>query len=414
MRMQRFTVVIASLSVAFGMADAAIAKSCSNVWVPTWASSQMLPTGENLLPKGILGSATLRQVVRTSVAGERLRVRLSNVANSNPLRISGVTVAEAESPASPTIKPQTLKPVLFDGRREVTIPAGAEYLSDPVAFAPSALQSLTVSIHYAEEPSAQTSHPGSRATSYVLPGDHLADPAMPGAKTFEHWFSLASVEAEACGPAAAIVALGDSITDGRGATTNGNDRWTDGLAARLQASPKLRHLSVLNQGIGGNRLLNDGLGPNALARLDRDVLAQPGVRYLIVLEGINDIGTLTRDAPVSDAVHEQLVSRMIGAYRQIVLRARARGIKVIGATILPFVGNGYYHADARNEADRQAVNRWIREPNNFDAVIDFDQVIRDPARPERMLAAYDSGDGLHPSPAGYRAMSDAIPLTLFK
>ncbi|MDX3910741.1 MAG: SGNH/GDSL hydrolase family protein [Sphingobium sp.] len=396
------------------MADAAAAKSCSSVWIPTWASSQMLPTGENLLPKGVLGGATLRQVVRTSVAGQRLRVRLSNVASPDPLGISGVTVAQSADPASSAIKGETLRRVLFDGRREVMIPAGAEYLSDPVALAPAALESLVVSIHHPEEPAAQTSHPGSRATSYVLPGDHLNDPAMPGAKTFDHWFSLASVEAETCAPAGAIVALGDSITDGRGATTNGNDRWTDRLAARLQGEPRLRHLAVLNQGIGGNRLLKDGLGPNALARLDRDVLAQPGARYLIVLEGINDIGTLTREAPVSEAAHAELVSRMIGAYRQIVQRAHARGIKVIGATILPFGSNTYYHPDARNEADRQAVNRWIRQPGNFDAFVDLDAVMRDPARPDRLRAEYDVGDGLHPSPAGYRAMADAIPLKLFQ
>ena len=401
------------LLASFGMTDAVAAKSCSPAWVPTWASSQMLPTGDNALPKGVLGAATLRQVVRTSAAGQKLRIRLSNIASSEPLRISGVTVARSSDPASSAIKIETLRPVLFDGQRDVQIPAGAEYLSDPVALAPAALESLVISIHHAEEPATQTSHPGARATSYVLPGDHLNDPAMPGAKTFDHWFTLASVETETCAPAGAIVALGDSITDGRGATTDGNDRWTDGLAARLQADRRLRHLAVLNQGIGGNRLLKDGLGPNALARLDRDVLAQPGARYLILLEGINDIGTLTRDAPASDAAHRQLVFRMIGAYRQIVERARARGIKVIGATILPFMGNAYYHPDARNEADRQAVNQWIREPGNFDAVVDLDKATRDPARPDRLRPEYDSGDALHPSPAGYRAMADAIPLRLF-
>jgi len=218
---------------------------------------------------------------------------------------------------------------------------------------------------------------------------------------------------ERCKAAQLIVALGDSITDGRGSTTNGNDRWTDRLAQRLQADPATRHLAIVNQGIGGNRLLNDGLGPNALARLDRDVLAQPGVRYLILLEGINDIGTLTRETPVSDVEHARLVSRIIGAYRQIVMRARAKGIKVIGGTILPFAGNDYYHPDARNEADRQAVNSWIREPGNFDAVVDFDRAMRDPVRPDRLLPRYDVGDALHPSPEGYRAMAEAIPLDLF-
>jgi lysophospholipase L1-like esterase len=207
--------------------------------------------------------------------------------------------------------------------------------------------------------------------------------------------------------------LGDSITDGHGATDNADDRWPDRLADRLQASPEGRRFSVLNQGIGGNRLLLDGLGPNALARFDRDVLAQAGVSHLIVLEGVNDLGTLTRDAPASPEEHAALVQRMIGAYQQIAMRARARGVRVIGATILPYGSSGYYHPTPLNEADRQAVNRWIRTPGAFDAVIDFDAVTRDPSRPDRMLPAYDSGDGLHPSPAGYRAMGDAVPLSLF-
>lgn len=407
----RLVLAVATMSAMVGTAAA---RTCTSAWVPTWASSQMLPTGENVLPKGVLGGATLRQVVRTSIAGQRLRIRLSNVAGTSPLHISGVTVAQSAKPASAAIRPDTLRPVFFDGQREVTVPAGAEYLSDPVTLATTARQALVVSIHNAEEPAFQTSHPGSRTTSYVLTGDHLDDIDMSGATTFEHWFFLASVEVESCAPAGAIVALGDSITDGRGATTNADDRWTDGLAERLQADPRRRHLAVLNHGIGGNRLLNDGLGPNVLARLDRDVLSAPGVRYLIVLEGINDIGTLTRDAPATEAQHRQLVARVIGAYRQIVMRARARGIRVIGGTILPFMGNDYYHPDARNEADRQAINRWIRTAGNFDAVVDFDAALRDPAQPDRLRPDYDSGDRLHPSPAGYRAMADAVSLDLFR
>jgi lysophospholipase L1-like esterase len=403
----------ALVPLTMALAGPAAARPCSPVWLPSWASSQMLPTGENLLPAGTLGGATLRQVVRASLAGGRVRVRLSNLAGTQPLQIAGATIARAPDPASSAIDGATLQPLRFDGQGDVIIPAGAEYLSDPVALDARALGSFAISIRYAGEPAQQTSHPGARATSYLLAGDHLADREMTGATRFDHWFSLAGLEVERCAPAAAVVGLGDSITDGRGATTNGNDRWTDRLAERLQAQPRYQHLAVLNQGIGGNRLLNDGLGPNALARLDRDVLSQPGVRTLILLEGINDIGTLTRDAPATDAAHRQLVARIIGAYRQIIARGRAKGIRVIGATILPFVGNSYYHPDAKNEADRQAVNRWIREKGHFDAVIDFDRLMRDPARPDRLLPAYDSGDALHPSPAGYRAMGDGIALALF-
>ncbi|MET0365503.1 MAG: SGNH/GDSL hydrolase family protein [Sphingobium sp.] len=388
--------------------------SCRPAWVAGWASSQMLPTGENALPAGSLADSTLRQIVRPSLGGGRVRVRLSNLAGTAPLHLGGASIARARAPGSSAIDPATIQSLRFDGREDVTIPAGADYLSDPIPLPVKAFDDLAISIRYTDEPSAQTSHPGSRATSWLAQGDHRAASDMSGATRFAHWFSLAALEVEACAPAGVVVALGDSITDGLGSTPDGNNRWTDGLARRLQADPKTRHLAVVNQGIGGNRLLKDGLGPNALARLDRDVLAQPGVRHLIVLEGINDIGTLTRDAPVSEAEHEALVQRMIGAYRQIIARAHARGIKVIGGTILPFMGTAYYHPDARNEADRQAVNTWIRDAGAFDAVVDFDRVMRDPARPDHLLPRYDMGDLLHPSPEGYRAMADAIPVELFR
>lgn len=389
------------------------ARTCTPAWVSGWASSQFLPTGDAALPPGTLANHTLRQNVRTSIGGDRVRVRVSNLAGTKALALSGVSIARAINPASAAIDPATHQLLRFDGKADVIVPAGADYLSDPVTLPVKALDTLAVSIRYAGEPSAQTSHPGSRATSYILPGDHLADMQMGGAATFDHWFNLAALEIERCQATQLIVALGDSITDGRGATTNGNDRWTDRLMERLQADPKRRHIALVNQGIGGNRLLDDGLGPNALARLDRDVLAQPGVTHLILLEGVNDLGTLTRDAHVGPAAHQAHAARIIGAYRQVITRARAKGIKVIGATILPFVGNDYYHPDAQNEADRQAVNAWIRTAGHFDGLIDFDRVTRDPARPDRLLPAYDVGDALHPSPAGYRAMGDAIPLTLF-
>ncbi len=405
------------LSLLFGLPLALIAtpieaKTCTPIWVAGWASAQFRPTGDAELAAGTLRDQTLRQIVRPSVSGDRLRVRFSNLAGTQSLRIAGASIARALGSASPTVDPGTLISLRFDGAPEVVIPAGADYLSDPVSLSAKALDNIAVSIRYEGEPE-QTAHPGSRATSWHLPGNHLTAEGMSGAASFDHWFNLAALEVERCAPAKLIVALGDSITDGKGSTTNGNDRWTDILAQRLQADPKRRHIAIVNQGIGGNRLLNDGLGPNALARLDRDVLAQPGVKYMILLEGINDLGTLTRDAPVGVAEHQAHVARIIGAYRQIIARARAKGIKVIGATVMPFVGNDYYHADAQNEADRQAVNAWIRKAGNFDGLIDFDRVTRDPAHSDRLLPAYDDGDALHPSPNGYKAMGEAIPLSLF-
>ena len=213
--------------------------------------------------------------------------------------------------------------------------------------------------------------------------------------------------------AGSVVVLGDSITDGHGATTNGNDRWTDVLASRLQQSPATRNIGVFNAGIGGNHLLTDGLGPNALARFDRDVLAPAGVRWLIVFEGVNDLGGLTRTGEVPPAEHAALVQRLIAAYQQIIARAHAHGLRVIGATITPYAGSDYYHPGPLNEKDRQTLNDWIRATGHFDAVIDFDAVVRDPHQPDHLLPAYDCGDHLHPSPAGYRAMGEAISLSLF-
>jgi lysophospholipase L1-like esterase len=237
---------------------------------------------------------------------------------------------------------------------------------------------------------------------------------LPDALKVEHWYQISGVDVVGPEKAAAVVTLGDSITDGHGATTNGNDRWPDVLAARMQADKSTRANGVLNEGIGGNRLLLDGLGPNALARFDRDVLAQTAVRAVIVLEGINDLGTLTRDHDVSAEEHAGLVLRIEAAYAQMIERAHAHGVRVIGATILPYAGSGYYHPGPESEADREAINAWIRGPGHFDSVVDFDQVMRDPQHPDRLLPAYDSGDHLHPGPAGYKAMGDAIPLALFR
>ena len=228
----------------------------------------------------------------------------------------------------------------------------------------------------------------------------------------ERWFQLASINVNGRKKTRAVVAFGDSITDGHGSTTDGNDRWPDVLARRLNAAKM--PVAVLNEGIGGNHLLTNGLGENALERMDRDVLAQNGVKYLMVFEGINDIGMLARGKTASAEEHKVLVERMIAAYEQIVFRGHAHGLKVIGATITPFMGSGYYAPTAANEADREAVNAWIREPGHFDAVVDFDKAVRDPTDESRLLSADDSGDHLHPGPKGYEAMGDAIPLALFR
>lgn len=382
-------------------------------WVGSWTASQQLVEPGNALSPEDLHDSTIRQVVHLSLGGTEIRVHLSNRFGSVPLHVTATHVAKALSASAAKIVPGSDRALTFSGSPEVTIPVHAEYISDPVPFAAHALSDVAITLHIDLVPSDQTGHPGSRATSYIVHGDSVSSIDLPEAKRVDHWYFIAGIDVSTAQDAGAIVVLGDSITDGHGATTNGNDRWTDGLAQRLQAQAGTRNLAVLNQGIGGNRLLTDGLGPNALSRFDEDVITQPGIRYVIVLEGINDIGMLTRDGDVSRSEHDTLVKRMLAAYEQMITRSHAHDIKIIGATIMPFVGSNYYHPGPSTEADRQAVNAWIRTPGHFDGVIDFDNVMRDPQHPERLLPAFDSGDHLHPSPAGYAAMGNAVPLSLF-
>jgi lysophospholipase L1-like esterase len=368
-------------------------------WVGTWAASPQRTEPANMPPAPGLADATLRQVVRVSLGGRRLRVWFSNAFGGKPLTLLSAHVA---TPAGgPKIRAESLKSLAFDGQSSVTISRGAPVVSDPVDFDLAPLSDLAVTVRIKDQTDAVTGHPGARCTSYLQAGDAVAEPDLRRAARTPHWYYLCGVDVDAPDAAAAAVAvLGDSITDGRGSPTDGNGRWTDHLARRLHEGKGTALVGVLNQGLGGNRLLNDGLGPNALARLDRDVLAQPGVRWLIILEGINDLGT--RSATARD---------LIGAYEQIIRRAHARGIKVYGATILPCEGSSYFNPDF--ESARQEVNAWIRRSGRFDAVIDFDTATRDPQKPLRLSAAADGGDHLHPGPEGYKIMGGVVDLELF-
>lgn len=375
-------------------------------WVGSWATAVQPVEAANALERAALRDATLRQVIHLSIGGPALRVRLSNEFGSAPLHLDSVRLARVLRPGSPRIDPATDAAVLFDGRPDVWIPAGAEYLSDPVAMAVPAFADLALSLHFPQAPERETGHPGSRSKSFLLAGNATRAADLPGCRVVEHWYQLAGVDVAADGSPGAVIALGDSITDGHGSTTDGNDRWPDLLARRLDARGPGQGWGVLNLGIGGNRVLLDGLGPNVLARFDRDVLGEPGAREVILLEGVNDLGTLTRLKEVPEADHEALVARLIGAYRQMIERGREHGLRMIGGTITPYGGSGYYHPDARNESDRQRLNAWIRS-GAFDAVADFDAAVRDPRDPARLLPAFDSGDHLHPSPAGYGRMAEA-------
>ncbi|MFT7835974.1 SGNH/GDSL hydrolase family protein [Saccharothrix sp. BKS2] len=388
-------------------------------WVHTWASMPQLTEPANMPPApftrdgAVLADATLRQTVRVSVGGDRLRLRFSNAFGGAPLPLTAVTVAHPRRgrAGAGEVEPGTARAATFHGKTSAVVQPGAQVVSDPLPFPVGDSANLTVTVHLAQGQASTdiTSHPGSRTTSHLLAGNHVAADALPGATPVDHWYFLSGVEVPAGPGTAAAVLLGDSLTDGRGSTTNGNDRWPDLLLARLRAHPATAGVALVNQAAGGNRVLRDGLGPNALARLDRDVLAHSGVAWLFVFEGVNDLGC----AQATEAAQKQVADELVDGYDQIVVRAHAQGIRVYGATLLPFGGNDYDDPAGCREAARQSVNDWIRTSGRFDAVVDFDRAVRDPARPARLRASCDSGDHLHLNPAGYRALADAVPPELF-
>lgn len=368
-------------------------------WVGTWACGPQLTEPHNEPPADLAGK-TLRQVVYVSIGGSRLRVRFSNAFGNDAVVMNAVHIAASTGRGA--IAPETDRALSFNNRPGVTIAAGDTVYSDPVDFALAPCTKLAITIHFGAVPSGITGHPGSRTNSYLAPGKAVSAPDLTPAARTEHWYYVTGVEVLAGGRSAAIVALGDSITDGRGSTTDGNDRWPDFLSRRLRANPATAEVAVLNQGIGGNAAVSGGLGPTAMDRFKRDVLEQRGARWVIVLIGVNDIGEAA-DASVAD--------RLIAAFRGFIHDAHGAGLRIYGVPILPFAGSHY--DSVIHENARRKVNDWIRTGGEFDAVIDLDAVVRDPANPAALWPAYDTGDRLHLNPAGYEAMAKAIDLGLF-
>jgi lysophospholipase L1-like esterase len=389
------------------------AQSRAEIWNGSWASSEQRIEFFAQPPVDDFANATLRQFVHLSVGGHTLGLRLSNAFGSTGLQVDMAHIAKAVSPVQCKVDAATDKPLTFSGQAGVAIPPDAEYVSDPFEFDAMPLSELAITLDLEGAPTHQTGHPGSRTSSCAAPGNRVSDAERPDAKRFEPWYYISAVDVLEPPQSGSVVILGDSMTGGQATTTDGNDRSTDVLAARLQSTPSLENLGVLNQGMGGNHLLVDGIKPNTVSGVAREVLAQTGVRYLIVLEGINDLGDLTRTGPVSALEHKALVQNMIEADQPIIIQAHAHRIRVFGATAMADGGSADYRPDLSNEDDRRAANAWIRGAGRFDGIIDMDQVTADPSHPDRLAPRFDSGDHLHPGPAGYKAMGDAVPLGLF-
>lgn len=404
--------------LAFILAGCAIAQQPR--WVATWAFSpapQLATDAEMRAARLVFDNQTLRQFVRTSIGGETARVRLSNVYGKDVLEIGEVRMALRDKAAN-TVAGSDVA-LTFSGRGAMAIPPGAVMISDPVKFSVPADGDVAISIFLPGTAAGAGIHYSASATSYIGAGNQAAAAAFRQTTTVASWAFLAGLDVAGPETAGVIVTFGDSITDGARSTADTNRRWPNFLAQRLLAA-NMTDLAVVDSGIGGNRILHDPAtapnaryGVNALARFERDVLAQPGARYVVILEGINDLGHPgSATAPASEAV---TADDVIAGLKQMADRAHEMGLKVIGATITPFGGYtaaGYYTPE--KERYRVAINQWIRTTDSYDDYIDFEKVVQDPEHPDKILAAYDSGDHLHPGDAGYKAMAEAIDLSMFQ
>ena len=373
-------------------------------WVATWATAEQVVEPHNCPPAPGLENNSIRQIVQTSISGKEVRVKFSNEFSKGPVTINAAEIARAATAGSSSdIIAGTEVSLTFNGKKSVTIQPGGLVTSDPVKFRMGDRENVAITMHLGQASSTSvTGHPGSRTDSYLIEGQGSD---FSNAVKTAHWYIINAIEIKAEKKARAVVVLGNSITDGRGSTTNEQNRWTDNLSRRLLANKKTRRVTVLNMGLGGNCILNGGLGPTGKSRYPRDLFKQEGVKYIILFEGVNDLGGR------GDAITK--AKQIIDVYKQIIDEAHERDIKVFGAPVMQFKGNNYYSEN--HEAGRQQLNQWIRSSGYFDGVIDFDAAMGNPDDPAQLNPKYlFENDYLHPNADGYVRMADCIDLKLFE
>jgi lysophospholipase L1-like esterase len=372
-------------------------------WVGTWSSAQMNMKTTDLPPSPGLTNNSLRQIVRVSIGGKTLRVRFSNEFSPSAVTMKSVQIAVSNGGSA--INVTTNKELKFKGNPEVTMDAGTTVTSDPIKFKLAPGTNLAITINFGQAPVTLTGHPGSRTTSYILAGNTVTNADFTGAAEIDRWYFINAIDVQAPSSAGCVAVLGNSITDGRGTTTNKQNRWTDILSERLLANRDTKNVGVLNLGIGGNSVVAGGLGQPGALRYERDILNQSGVRWAIVFEGVNDIGAIRNSAAAV-----RTTNNLIAAYKLMIVKAHDKNISIFGATIPPFKGNSYYNQ--YSDSSRNAVNEWIRHSGYYDGVIEFCKTMADP-KDTTMITASFQNDHLHPTADGYKMMGESIDLKLF-
>lgn len=375
-------------------------------WVGTWATAPQLVEPHNNPPAPGLSNNSIREIVRVSIGGKSIRVKFSNEHSKSPVTLKSVKIAA--STGNGNIDNASLRELKFNGQSEYTMQPGAVLVSDAIKFDLKPRMDVAITLYFGNTSETVTGHPGSRTTSYIIQGNDKNVTDFSNAVKTDHWYIISGIDVVSPKKAGAVAIIGNSITDGRGSGTNLQNRWPDIFSERLLKNKSSKNVGVLNLGIGGNCVLRGGLGPTALRRYDKDVLGQSGVKWVVIFEGVNDLGGM----PDIEDVANKKADDLINAYKEMINKAHEKGLKVYGATIMPFKKNGYYKP--YREMARNKVNEWIRTGGFFDAVIDFDKVIRDPADTACMIESLQDNDYLHPNQAGHRKTGESVDLNLFK